>query len=483
MDDIGNLSALRRLGPPEDDELPPIVRSCNVACPPPEFDDFLNGAAQVLLPFAEPARIHRYCADQSRWEAKDVTVVVCTKPFSRGAMRSSFYCVNAQHPDTLLVAKLYRKRRHSTMEQTFADARMHHVANHWASMFNNYGPPKRVRFLPACAMELRGRTPSVWVGVEPYMRGTYRKHNNNNGYVSRSPAARPAVAPAPDAPPLPQPARGSPEEMLPPVMQEENAGDRKKPTAAETRCTPQAFLHFSHHFSGGNIMVCDIQGVGDVYTDPQILTPDGEGHGRGNIGKRGIERCLRNHVCNAVCRRLGLPPLVDGVPQESRNPLPKREVPVYQSGAADRPERAASPELREVRGSPAAKSSGGPSPAGPAVTPPPLQGPSERAFNMSGSLKDTPALGPMASPKFDLSATGTALALGASPKAVQRHRPGPGSPLERLRRIFAPIFSRAEAASSPVPLAAPLDAPASPVAELRPPVAGPGVRPKNVPRS
>jgi elongation factor 2 kinase len=35
--------------------------------------------------------------------------------------------------------------------------------------------------------------------------------------------------------------------------------------------TPQAFSAFSFFASGGNIMVVDIQGVGDLYTDPQVL--------------------------------------------------------------------------------------------------------------------------------------------------------------------------------------------------------------------
>jgi hypothetical protein len=70
----------------------------------------------------------------------------------------------------------------------------------------------------------------VWVGIEPFMRGTYRKHNNNNGFVL-------------------------------------NGESKLQLDTAETRCTPQAFLHFTFHFSSGNLIVCDIQGVGDVYTD------------------------------------------------------------------------------------------------------------------------------------------------------------------------------------------------------------------------
>ena len=43
-----------------------------------------------------------------------------------------------------------------------------------------------------------------------------------------------------------------------------------------TRQTPHAFSHFTFERSGHELIVVDIQGVGDLYTDPQIHTSDGE---------------------------------------------------------------------------------------------------------------------------------------------------------------------------------------------------------------
>jgi hypothetical protein len=54
-------------------------------------------------------------------------------------------------------------------------------------------------------------------------------------------------------------------------------------------------------------LICDIQGVGDCYTDPQIHTTNGEGFGKGNLGKKGFERFLASHRCNAICKYLNLP--------------------------------------------------------------------------------------------------------------------------------------------------------------------------------
>ena len=39
----------------------------------------------------------------------------------------------------------------------------------------------------------------------------------------------------------------------------------------------QAFSHFTLEESAHELVVCDIQGVGDLYTDPQIHSSDGGG--------------------------------------------------------------------------------------------------------------------------------------------------------------------------------------------------------------
>lgn len=45
------------------------------------------------------------------------------------------------------------------------------------------------------------------------------------------------------------------------------------------RHTPQAFSHFTYSFTQGTALCVDIQGVADLYTDPQIHTLDGQGYG------------------------------------------------------------------------------------------------------------------------------------------------------------------------------------------------------------
>ncbi|KAJ3033425.1 Eukaryotic elongation factor 2 kinase [Rhizophlyctis rosea] len=73
---------------------------------------------------------------------------------------------------------------------------------------------------------------------------------------------------------------------------------------------PPAFSHFSFEYSKGAAVVMDIQGVGDTWTDPVInsMVPN-KTFGIGNGGAAFIEKFKKSHVCNSLCRNLGLTPL------------------------------------------------------------------------------------------------------------------------------------------------------------------------------
>lgn len=67
----------------------------------------------------------------------------------------------------------------------------------------------------------------------------------------------------------------------------------------------QALSHFSYHVSGGNYVLCDIQGgvyqQEVVLSDPAILSRTYE-YGETDLGPEGISAFFSNHACSKYCR-------------------------------------------------------------------------------------------------------------------------------------------------------------------------------------
>ncbi len=71
-----------------------------------------------------------------------------------------------------------------------------------------------------------------------------------------------------------------------------------------------AFAHWTWVKSGGQHLVCDLQGVkgdpdGYHLTDPVIHSPKQE-YGTTDLGKRGVDLFFKTHVCNSECLSLGI---------------------------------------------------------------------------------------------------------------------------------------------------------------------------------
>ncbi|MEQ2191120.1 hypothetical protein XENOCAPTIV_021395 [Xenoophorus captivus] len=96
----------------------------------------------------------------------------------------------------------------------------------------------QVDIMQMCVMEMTNRPGKPLFHLEHYIEGKYIKYNSNSGFV-----------------------------------RDDNI-----------RLTPQAFSHFTFERSGHQLIVVDIQGVGDLYTDPQIHTEKGTDFGDGNLG-------------------------------------------------------------------------------------------------------------------------------------------------------------------------------------------------------
>ncbi|KAM4746146.1 transient receptor potential cation channel subfamily M member 6 isoform 1-T1 [Anableps anableps] len=74
-----------------------------------------------------------------------------------------------------------------------------------------------------------------------------------------------------------------------------------------------AFSHWTYEYSYREMLVLDIQGVGEELTDPTVIMADDQSCSRGemlfgpdNLGDAAINGFLQKHTCNFCCHKLGL---------------------------------------------------------------------------------------------------------------------------------------------------------------------------------
>ncbi|XP_032297316.1 transient receptor potential cation channel subfamily M member 6 isoform X1 [Coturnix japonica] len=109
-----------------------------------------------------------------------------------------------------------------------------------------------------------------WLTIEKYMTGEFRKYNNNNG-----------------------------DEITPSSLLEE---------------LMLAFSHWTYVYTRGELLVLDLQGVGENLTDPSVIKPEDKKSGKmvfgpANLGEDAIRNFIAKHHCNSCCKRLKLPDL------------------------------------------------------------------------------------------------------------------------------------------------------------------------------
>jgi len=213
---------------------------------------------QQISPAMERAVKYVWNDKTADWETKRVKIVMEEEPFKEGGMRIAHKAWEVTGDQMIAGVAKYFKQREVSSNMCFNEAMTQMLADDYALRFNEaLGSHREIRFVPVTVLRLSERSGQI-VSFEPFLGGKYVKHNDNDGHVDTT------------------------DEM------------------------PQAFSHFTWEASNQKILVCDIQGVDDLYTDPQIHSIDGEGFGSGNMGFSGIRKFFESHKCNGVCRSMEL---------------------------------------------------------------------------------------------------------------------------------------------------------------------------------
>ena len=256
---------------PERVQYPPWSSTCgalNPPPPPPPHRELLSQPTShppiFLHTLTERAIRHTFDVERRQWTSDAIWIKLDEQPFAKGSLRIVYHAqmMMCEHEEYALtnhyVAKLAINANENPLTY-FKDIELQAHCRSYAQLYNEHLPPKKVEFVDAWVVELVDRKPGMLCGVERYIDGVYQKHNNNYGCVSE-----------------------------------------------DERNTPQAFSHFTYEASKHQLLAVDIQGVGDLYTDPQIHTLNGRDFGKGNLGRQGFQKFLASHRCNDICRYLKL---------------------------------------------------------------------------------------------------------------------------------------------------------------------------------
>uniref|UniRef100_A0A669BEC2 non-specific serine/threonine protein kinase n=1 Tax=Oreochromis niloticus TaxID=8128 RepID=A0A669BEC2_ORENI len=179
------------------------------------------------------------------------------------------YVVKGFRPEVVRVCKKYFHGS-TALQLCLREIQQQRAAQKMMQVFNQVKPDDlhhSPRFLDVSLVLWHSN--GQWLTIERNMSGDFRKYNNNTG-----------------------------EEITPCCSLEEML---------------LAFSHWTYEYSRRELLVLDIQGVGEELTDPTVIMAEDQSVSRGemlfgpdNLGDAGINGFLQKHSCSACCHRLGL---------------------------------------------------------------------------------------------------------------------------------------------------------------------------------
>ncbi|XP_055080003.1 transient receptor potential cation channel subfamily M member 6 [Periophthalmus magnuspinnatus] len=195
--------------------------------------------------------------------------VLCTWAEQDVLRAGQVYVVKAFHQE---VVRTWQRHFHGStaLQLCLREIQQQRAAQKMMNVFNHI-KPENIYYSPQFldVMLVLWHSNGQWLTIERNLPGDFRKFNNNTG-----------------------------QEIMPRCLLEEIL---------------LAFSHWTYEYSQREMLVLDIQGVGEELTDPTVIMADNHSSGRDemlfgadNLGQTAISGFLHKHSCNAYCRRLRL---------------------------------------------------------------------------------------------------------------------------------------------------------------------------------
>jgi hypothetical protein len=196
-------------------------------------------------------------------------------PFQQGASRFAYQGTWIKGPrrGQTCVVKTFKRRDLATHYNIEKEIKCYEQAHLYATWFNreNMGD-RNIKYVMPIKLSVRGVSFAALfqknfktgdhILVEPFLTGAYHKFNSNSGW------------------------------------------------RIEEAKLLQAFSHFTFHRSGGELILCDLQGIKDqdeyVLTDPAIHSMFEGQYGMTDLGESGIQSFFASHQCNKFCQAMKL---------------------------------------------------------------------------------------------------------------------------------------------------------------------------------